>query len=119
MQFNGNEWTASELSQWKKTGYGIHYYVLLDTSGSVKGYFAELIDAINGLALKMEEADTLTLYTVGNASDTLTPVIVDATADQTAEIKEKLDALSANDERTYLNDGIVNLVKQIQTKIRV
>ena len=116
MQFNGNEWTASELSQWKKTGYGIHYYVLLDTSGSVKGYFAELIDAINGLALKMEEADTLTLYTVGNASDTLTPVIVDATADQTAEIKEKLDALSANDERTYLNDGIVNLVKQIQTK---
>ena len=82
----------------------------------MKGYFAELIDAINGLALKMEEADTLTLYTVGNASDTLTPVIVDATADQTAEIKEKLDALSANDERTYLNDGIVNLVKQIQTK---
>lgn len=79
----------------EKTGYGIHYYVLLDTSGSVKGYFAELIDAINGLALKMEEADTLTLYTVGNASDTLTPVIVDATADQTAEIKEKLDALSA------------------------
>lgn len=69
--------------------------MLLDTSGSVKGYFAELIDAINGLALKMEEADTLTLYTVGNASDTLTPVIVDATADQTAEIKEKLDALSA------------------------
>lgn len=107
---------ASGLSQWKKTGYGIHYYVLLDTSGSVKDYFGELIDAINGLALQMEEADTLTVYTIGNASDTLTAVIEDATADQTTEIKEKLEALSANDERTYLNDGIVSLAKKIQTK---
>lgn len=118
MLFNGNEWQASELRQWKKTEYGIHYYVLLDTSGSVKGYFDELIDAINGLALQMEERDTLTVYTVGNETDTLTPVIENATAKDTARIKEKLETLSADDERTYLNNAIVDIVKMIQTNNR-
>lgn len=115
MLFHGNEWQASELKQWKKTGYGIHYYVLLDTSGSVQGYFDELIDAINGLALRMEEHDTLTVYTVGNETNTLTPIIENATAEDTSRIKDKLATLSASDERTYLNNAIVDIVKMIQS----
>lgn len=118
MMFNGNEWQASELRQWKKTEYGIHYYILLDTSSSVKDYFEELIDAINGLALQMEEQDTLTVYTVGNETDTLTPVVENATADDTVRIKEKLETLSADDECTYLNNAIVDIVQMIQTNNR-
>lgn len=116
MMFNGYEWQADKLIQWKETEYGIHYYVLLDTSASVKEYFEELTDAINELVMKMEEHDTLTIYTVGNEQDTLTPVISEATVKDSVQIKEILDTLSANDERTYLNNAIAGLVKEIQKK---
>ena len=86
----------------RETGEGIDWYILLDVSNSIPdSYFGEICDAIEDFTDTLPAADTGTFITFGESVEVRAGLKEDP-----AKLKEVLESLENNDNRTMLFEGI-------------
>lgn len=91
----------------------LHYYVMLDCSGTMKEFFTEVKQELKNLASEVGDRTKLTVYTFGNATE------LAVTGDETAEEMQKvIEDLNCDQSYTNMFSCIYDVCDEAQDQRR-
>ena len=110
---DGKTLKTSYVKNWAQTDMGINYFFLVDISTSMDSDSFEAVkeEIITFANKHMTDKDTITVYTVGD----ITECIVDSVTYEDKDIIEEfVSELQCDNNNTYLDDAILQVVKDIK-----